>query len=261
SDLLLLSSSYQDGICYVETMNLDGETNQKVKCCMECTLCFDDAVKFDKFKATIRCEDPNPSIYSFVGNLELGDEGETSTYPVSPSQILLCDSKLRNTEFVYGVVIFTGRDMKVARNSVTSQAKRSRIDRRMDKVIYVQFFTMLLICLITSIGSAIYTNQEQLPRESWYLFIRMIIKDESFDPDRLVLSWTLQFLRALVLYGYLIPVSLYVSIEAVKVIQGLMIYHDQYLFDKISEKSAEARTSNLNEELGQVEMVLSDKTG
>ncbi|GKD00283.1 probable phospholipid-transporting ATPase 4, partial [Tanacetum coccineum] len=84
SDLLLLSSSYEDGICYVDTMNLESETNLKIKCCMGCMLCFDDAVKYDNFKATIRCEDPSPNIYSFVGNLEVGDEDEASTYPISP---------------------------------------------------------------------------------------------------------------------------------------------------------------------------------
>ncbi|GKC76278.1 probable phospholipid-transporting ATPase 4 [Tanacetum coccineum] len=91
-----------------------------IKRCIECTLCFDETVVFNKFKATVRCEDPNPKIYSFVGNLELGDEGEASTYPISPSKILLRNSKLRNTEFINGVAIFIGRDTKVACNLMTS---------------------------------------------------------------------------------------------------------------------------------------------
>nr|GEZ40655.1 probable phospholipid-transporting ATPase 4 [Tanacetum cinerariifolium] len=61
------------------TVNLDGETNNKIKRCMECTLCVDETVEFNKFKAIIKYEDPNPSIYSFVGNLELGDEGEKAS--------------------------------------------------------------------------------------------------------------------------------------------------------------------------------------
>ncbi|GJR38903.1 probable phospholipid-transporting ATPase 4 [Tanacetum coccineum] len=85
--------------------------------------------------------------------------------------------------------------------------------------------------------------------------------DGSFDPDKALMSGFLQLLRALILYGYLIPISLYVSIEVVKFLQAMLINNDQHLFDDMSGKSVEARTSNLNEELGQVEMILTDKTG
>ncbi|KAK3037101.1 hypothetical protein RJ639_029943, partial [Escallonia herrerae] len=93
-----------------------------------------------------------------------------------------------------------------------------------------------------------------------------INKNEYFPSDLLLLSSSyedgfLQFVRALILYGYLIPISLYVSIELVKVLQAMLINKDLQMYDEISSKFVEARTSNLNEELGQVEMILSDKTG
>ncbi|KAJ0824495.1 putative P-type phospholipid transporter [Helianthus annuus] len=255
SDLLLLSSSYEDGVCYVETMNLDGETNLKIKRCLECTLPFDDEAKFDVFKAVVRCEDPNSSLYTFVGNLELGENiANEVSFPLSTSQFLLRDSKLQNTDYVYGVVVFTGGDTKVVRNSMKSPSKRSRVERKMDHVIYVLFFMLLLISLIASIGSVVYTDQW------WYLQL-MDDTDASFDPGNPLVSGFLQFLRALILYGYLIPISLYVSIEVVKFLQAMLINNDQHLFDETSGKKVEARTSNLNEELGQVEMILSDKTG
>lgn len=71
SDLLLLSSSYEDGVWYVETMNLDGETNLKGKRCLEVTLDLNEDAKFSELKATIRCEDPNPSLYNFVGEFRV----------------------------------------------------------------------------------------------------------------------------------------------------------------------------------------------
>ncbi|XP_071694162.1 probable phospholipid-transporting ATPase 4 [Rutidosis leptorrhynchoides] len=256
-DLLLLSSSYEDGVCYVETMNLDGETNLKIKRCLECTLCFDAESKFDMFKGTVRCEDPNSSLYTFVANLEFND----SSYSLSPSQLLLRDSKLQNTDYVYGVVVFTGRDTKVVRNSMKSPSKRSRIERKMDHVIYVLFFMLLLISLVSSIGSVKETDQEQTPKEWWWYLRLKDDTDGSFDPDNPLVSGFLQFLRALILYGYLIPISLYVSIEVVKFLQAMLINNDQHLFDELSGRSVEARTSNLNEELGQVELILTDKTG
>ncbi|KAL1833903.1 hypothetical protein ACET3Z_003554 [Daucus carota] len=268
SDLLLLSSSYEDGVCYVETMNLDGETNLKVKRCLEATLNLDEDSGLRTFSATIRCEDPNTNLYTFVGNLEF----EKDSSPLSPDQVLLRDSKLRNTDYIYGVVIFSGPDTKVVRNSTRSPSKRSRIERKMDHVIYVLFSILVLISLVTSIGSAIFTDHDMV--NAWYLRLKVEestdpsfdpkdkeSKDPSFDPTEPLVSCFYQFVRALILYGYLIPISLYVSIEIVKVLQAMLINKDLQMYDKLSCKSVEARTSNLNEELGQVEIILSDKTG
>lgn len=254
SDLLLLSSSYEDGICYVETMNLDGETNLKVKRSLESTLVLDEDSKFSDFKATIRCEDPNPNLYTFIGNFTF----EYQSYSLSPSQILLRDSKLRNTDYIYGVVIFSGPDTKVVKNSTRSPSKRSRIERKMDKVIYILFSMLVFISLVTAIGSSIVTKYKMV--NWWYLELNEEV-DSSFDPSSPLSSGFLQFVGALILYGYLIPISLYVSIEIVKVLQALLINRDLEMFDELTSKSVVARTSNLNEELGQVEMILSDKTG
>ncbi|KAH6800420.1 ATPase E1-E2 type family protein / haloacid dehalogenase-like hydrolase family protein [Perilla frutescens var. hirtella] len=254
SDLLLLSSSYEDGLCYVETMNLDGETNLKAKRSLESTLGLDEEAAFCKFKATIRCEDPNPSLYTFVGNLEI----ENGSFPLNPTQVLLRDSKLRNTEYVYGAVIFSGPDTKAIRNSTRSPSKRSRVERKMDYVIYLLFGMMVFISLVTAIGSALFTNSADI--KMWYLRLHDG-DDDLFNPKSPALSGFLQFVKALLLYGYLIPISLYVSIEVVKVLQAMMINNDIAMYDEATGKAVEARTSNLNEELGQVEMILSDKTG
>ncbi|WVZ19747.1 hypothetical protein V8G54_007069, partial [Vigna mungo] len=102
ADLLLLSSSYEDAVCYVETMNLDGETNLKLKQGL------DEDFKICDFRAVIKCEDPNANLYSFVGSMEF----EEQKYPLSAQQLLLRDSKLRNTDYVFGAVVFTGHDTK-----------------------------------------------------------------------------------------------------------------------------------------------------
>ncbi|KAH7569588.1 hypothetical protein JRO89_XS06G0199500 [Xanthoceras sorbifolium] len=253
SDLLLISSSYEDGVCYVETMNLDGETNLKIKRCLEATPGMNEDEEFGRFKAIIRCEDPNPSLYTFVGNLDF----ENQSYPLCPAQILLRDSKLRNTDCIYGVVIFTGQDTKAVRNSTMSPSKRSRIERKMDHVIYLLFSMLVLISLVSSIGSALVLKYNMA--EWWYL--RLQNDDQFFSLSKPVLSFIVQFVRALILYGYLIPISLYVSIEVVKVLQAMLINKDIEMYDEATGKSVEARTSNLNEELGQVEIILSDKTG
>ncbi|CAN6201311.1 unnamed protein product [Urochloa humidicola] len=253
ADLLLLSSSYEDGICYVETMNLDGETNLKVKRSLEATLPLEEDETFKDFQAVIRCEDPNPSLYTFTGNFEY----ERQVYALDPFQILLRDSKLRNTSFIYGVVIFTGHDSKVMQNSTESPSKRSRIERKMDLIIYILFTVLVLISLISSIGFAVRIKLD-LPHW-WYLQPQNSNKLD--DPSRTALSGIFHLITALILYGYLIPISLYVSIELVKVLQAHFINQDIHMFDEDTGNTAQARTSNLNEELGQVHTVLSDKTG
>ncbi|CAK8535942.1 unnamed protein product [Lathyrus sativus] len=253
ADLLLLSSSYEDGICYVETMNLDGETNLKVKRSLEATLSLDNDGAFKDFSGTIRCEDPNPNLYTFVGNFEY----ERQVYPLDPGHILLRDSKLRNTDYVYGVVIFTGHDSKVMQNSTKSPSKRSTIEKKMDYIIYTLFTVLILISFISSIGFVAKTKYQAT--EWWY--IRPDDIEYQYDPAKIGLAGMSHLITALILYGYLIPISLYVSIEIVKVLQATFINQDLQMYDEETGTPAEARTSNLNEELGQVDTILSDKTG
>lgn len=253
ADLLLLSSNFEDGICYVETMNLDGETNLKVKRCLETTLPLDEDNEFKNFRATVKCEDPNPNLYTFVGNFEF----ERQVYPLGPDQVLLRDSKLRNTQYIYGVVIFSGHDSKVMQNSTESPSKRSSIEQRMDKIIYFLFSILILISLISSIGFAI---QLKFNMPNWW-YLRPDYTTNAYNPSNPGLSGFYHLVTALMLYGYLIPISLYVSIEVVKILQASFINQDIHMYDGETGTPAQARTSNLNEELGQVDTILSDKTG
>ncbi|XP_020678143.1 putative phospholipid-transporting ATPase 9 isoform X1 [Dendrobium catenatum] len=257
TDLILLSSNYEEAICYVETMNLDGETNLKMKQALEVTSNLHDDSSFQNFKAIIKCEDPNANLYTFVGSMEYQDQ----PYPLSPQQILLRDSKLRNTDYIYGVVIFTGHDTKVMQNATDPPSKRSKIERKMDKLIYLLLFFLVVIATIGSIIFGIKTHEDlnNGKMKRWYL--RPDDTKVFYDPKRAPLAAILHFLTALMLYSYFIPISLYVSIEIVKVLQTIFINQDIEMYHEESDKPAHARTSNLTEELGQVDTILSDKTG
>ncbi|XP_077221326.1 putative phospholipid-transporting ATPase 9 [Tasmannia lanceolata] len=257
ADLLLLSSSYEDAICYVETMNLDGETNLKLKQALESTSNLHDDTSFQNFNALVKCEDPNANLYTFVGSMDFEEQQD----PLTPQQLLLRDSKLRNTDYIYGAVIFTGHDTKVLQNSTDPPSKRSKVERRMDKIIYLLFGIVVLMSSVGSIFFGIATrddlHNDRMKR--WYL--RPDHSTVFFDPKRAPLAALLHFLTGLMLYSYLIPISLYVSIEIVKVLQSIFINQDVHMYFEEADKPARARTSNLNEELGQVHTILSDKTG
>ncbi|PPS09577.1 hypothetical protein GOBAR_AA11069 [Gossypium barbadense] len=96
-------------------------------------------------------------------------------------------------------------------------------------------------------------------KRRWYL--RPDNAEIFFDPERAPVAAIYHFLTALLLYSYFIPISLYVSIEIVKVLQSIFINQDSHMYYEEADKPAHARTSNLNEELGQVDTILSDKTG
>ncbi|KAJ0683293.1 putative P-type phospholipid transporter [Helianthus annuus] len=257
ADLLLLSSSYEDAICYVETMNLDGETNLKLKQSLDATSSINEDSKFNNFKATVKCEDPNASLYTFVGTMNFQEQ----RYALSPQQLLLRDSKLRNTDYIYGAVIFTGHDTKVIQNSTDPPSKRSKIEKRMDNIIYFLFFVLFLMAFLGSIYFGVVTKDDLdgSRMKRWYL--RPDDSEIYFDPDQAPLAAIFHFLTAVMLYSYLIPISLYVSIEIVKVLQTIFINKDVHMYDEESDKPAHARTSNLTEELGQIDTILSDKTG
>ncbi|KAF6176424.1 hypothetical protein GIB67_005322 [Kingdonia uniflora] len=213
--------------------------------------------KKQDFKALVKCEDPNANLYTFVGNMEF----EEQQYSLTPQQLLLRDSKLRNTDYIYGVVIFTGNDTKVIQNSMDPPSKRSKVEKKMDRVIYLLFFIMFLLAFVGSIIFGIATRKDLKDgrMKRWYL--RPDDIDIYFSPKRAPAAAFFHFLTAIMLYNYLIPISLYISIEIVKVLQSSFINQDLKMYYEEADKPARARTSNLNEELGQVDTILSDKTG
>ena len=253
ADLLMLSSSYPDGVCYVETMNLDGETNLKLKKSLEHTLELDEEFEFVNFQAWVQCEIPNARLYTFIGKMKYAD----NVIHIGPQQILLRDSKLRNTHYIFGVVIFTGDETKVMQNATKAPSKRSTIEKKMDYVIYFLFGLLLCIAILGSVAFATYTKN--LTPKMWYL--QADSTTSSYNPKKPLSVGCLHFVTSLITYGYLIPISLYVSIEIVKVLQAQFINNDLALYHEENNKPANARTSNLNEELGQVDTILSDKTG
>ncbi|KAE9614624.1 putative phospholipid-translocating ATPase [Lupinus albus] len=254
ADLLFLASTNADGVCYIETANLDGETNLKIRKALEKTWDYLTPEKASEFKGEIECEQPNNSLYTFTGNLIL----EKQTLPLSPNQILLRGCSLRNTEYVVGVVIFTGHETKVMMNTMNVPSKRSTLERKLDKLILTLFATLFMMCFIGAIGSAIFVNKK-------YFYLHLDSSEEGsaqFNPRNRFFVFILTMFTLITLYSTIIPISLYVSIEMIKFIQSTQfINKDLSMYHSETNTPALARTSNLNEELGQVEYIFSDKTG
>ncbi|MEW5317788.1 MAG: hypothetical protein WDW38_009057 [Sanguina aurantia] len=232
ADLVFLSSDTPEGTCYIETMNLDGETNLKIK--------------------------RAPDVTKDFGAQTLCLVSGQVTVPLDPTSILLRGCSLRNTEKIYGLVVYAGQDTKVFMNSTAAPSKRSTIEKTIDRIIIFMFCLLFSYCLISSVYDAWWTKSAYSAH--WYM--RPDQHDVSADVSNPAQTGLVSFIIHIILYGYLIPISLYVSVEIVKSTQAMVfIAADREMYDEESDTPALARTSNLNEELGMVNTVLTDKTG
>uniref|UniRef100_A0A8C2P143 Phospholipid-transporting ATPase n=1 Tax=Capra hircus TaxID=9925 RepID=A0A8C2P143_CAPHI len=244
ADMVLISSSEPQATCFVATSNLDGETNLKIRQALSETATMKTEKQLSSLSGKIKCEEPNFHFNSFMGTLYLKEKSPIS---IGPDQVLLRGTQLKNTEWILGVVVYTGFETKFMQNAVKSPLKRSKVEKVTNMQILVLFLLLLVMSLVSCVG-AIYWK-DRYRAEPWYLGKKDY---HSFGFDLLVF---------IILYHNLIPISLLVTLEIVKYIQALFINWDEDMHFKGNNVYAMARTSNLNEELGQVEYLFSDKTG
>ncbi|KAI8466535.1 MAG: hypothetical protein J3K34DRAFT_524465 [Monoraphidium minutum] len=334
ADMVLLASSDPEGLCYVETANLDGETNLKAKHCHPATAAYDCAEAFSRAGYfTVEAEAPNPRLYAFDGAISRWDMpptalglaargpaaarglraangrpggpgaggarrpgsparpgmggggggggrggadnaqplgfdggggdvwgqqvGLVSRDPLDAHNLMLRGSKLRKTDWVIGAVVFTGPDTKVVRNMLPAPRKVTRLERSMNGVVV---WTLAFLGVL-SVALAI-TNQAwesiHRPAVDWYL----TYGNEWPELAPGVAGFLVQVVRFVILMAQAVPISLYVTLETVKVAQCKLLYdRDRAMYWAAEDVPFTSRTTTLNEELGQVEYVLSDKTG
>lgn len=155
-DLILLNSDLPNGVCYVETKNLDGETNLKHKKANEKTveLCKSNEDAINNFTDTvIECEKENEFIYKFNGQLRMRND---EVIGLGEEQILLRGSSLRNTGYVWGIAVYTGHDSKVMMNSARGVQKKSKLDIAMNRYILMAMGIQLLMCITATVFSAVW---------------------------------------------------------------------------------------------------------
>jgi len=251
ADLILIGSSLESGICYIQTANLDGETNLKVRQALEQTTKIKTQKQLSEWDFTIECEQPNKDLYNFDGRLFVDQNKKTTALSLSNAQILLRGCVLKNTDWVHGIVVFTGNDTKLRQNARDPPSKRSTLEKQMNTGLLSLFLFMFALCIFCAILGSFFTTSKE-----WYLETSA----PSTSKDRL---WNLIWLSMsyAIVYSYMIPISLYVSMEVVKLAQTFLLDNDINMYYEPTDTPAKSKTSNLNEELGQIDFIFSDKTG
>ncbi|XP_067160198.1 phospholipid-transporting ATPase IG isoform X4 [Apteryx mantelli] len=255
-DLIFLASSSVDGTCYVTTASLDGESNFKTHYAVRDTtvLCTDEAI--DSLTATIECEQPQPDLYKFVGRIIIyRSNQEPVARSLGPENLLLKGATLKNTKKIYGVAVYTGMETKMALNYQGKSQKRSAVEKS------INAFLIVYLCILLSKATVCTTlkyvwQSNPFNDEPWY--------NEKTKKERetfKVLRMFTDFLSFMVLFNFIIPVSMYVTVEMQKFLGSFFISWDKEMYDEEIKEGALVNTSDLNEELGQVEYVFTDKTG
>ncbi|CAD8093418.1 unnamed protein product [Paramecium sonneborni] len=299
-DILLLKSVQKTGECYIETKNLDGETNLKLKKVPQ-QLLQQRAEILDKL--IVEYDVPNNQLYKFSGTCYLTDEKnreneifsffnqkecvydkitllqssknkeqqinllisqgktldeeitkiQTTKVALDNTNIVLRGSVLKNTNHIFGLAIYTGHDTKIMKNSIKVKYKQSSIEKQLGKRIIFIFLLQIGICLFSSLYYSIWykVNFEQLN----YLDIN---RNDHID-HAFIYNLFVRFGNWILMFGNLVPISLLVTLETVKFCQAFLIQSDENMI--LNNKKCSVQSSNLNEELGQIKYILSDKTG
>jgi phospholipid-translocating ATPase len=243
ADIVLLHAEGANDVAYIETMALDGETNLKSKVTTTslAKACATES-KMAECRAHFVLEDPNPNLYSFEGRVMV--DGQTS--PLTNTEIIYRGSVLRNTREAIGMVIYTGEECKIRMNANKNpRTKAPHLQFVLNRIVMIVVAFVLTLALFNTIAYQFWKGKVE--NHSWYLAeaqVRFIQLIASF----------------FIMFSTMIPLSLYVSMEIIKLAQ-MFLLNDIDMYDEKSNTPLEARTSTINEELGQVTHIFSDKTG
>eukprot|EP00850_Spirogloea_muscicola_P020622 SM000222S06963 [mRNA] locus=s222:11950:18877:- [translate_table: standard] len=268
-DMLLLSSSAPGGLCYIETGNLDGESTLKSRRALPQTQrLVEEGDQAALAAATVVCEPPHRNIYEFLAYLELpaeaaapagAEQGAGSAgaapqrLPVGPGNMILRGAEVRNTASVVAVAVYTGPDTKVVLNSSGAQSKRSRLEVLMNREIVVLACLLGVLCFIGALGMGLWLDRHDVHTLPYY--------GAAHSYHGKLGEAVLNFFSVLIVCQIMVPISLYISLELMRLGQAFFMSHDRHMVDGATGRGLQVRALNINEDLGQVRYVFSDKTG
>ncbi|KAF8221432.1 phospholipid-translocating P-type ATPase [Tricholoma matsutake] len=255
ADIVVLSTSDADGMCYLETKNLDGETNLKPRRSVKATSTIMSEEDIQRSSFCLDSEPPHQNLYLYHGVLRYNDTttGEQKQEPVTINELLLRGCAIRNTNWVIGLVLFTGADTKIMLNSGDTPSKQSKIEKETNYNVIVNFLALTLLCIVSAIFYGVYDGQTGTSADFFEI---------GADPTTSVITNAIiTFVSCLIAFQNMVPISLYISIEIVKTIQAYFISQDVEMYYETYDKPCVPKTWNISDDLGQIEYVFSDKTG
>jgi len=262
--MIILKSSDPKGVCYVETKNLDGETNMKMKTThkdLKAALINDKDVT--DLSGEITCERPNNAIYKFEGTMKI--PSVSNQLSIGPENLLLRGSSVRNTDYVYGVVVFAGHETKVMMNSQSAKYKFSSLDGQTNTAILLILLTQLILSTCAGIIGAQWLKNANLKAmddpnlvdtcdgaveedkingwcfhsEDYYLDLNIgysivdgVLTKTEGTSSELTNPMIKKLGTWILIFTNLVPISLLVSKEMVALFQGNFMSYDVDMYDQ-----------------------------
>lgn len=278
ADILQLSSSNDDGGAFMQTSNQDGEKALKPRYSVVETFAAIGMIKKDmqitkgmrKISTSLNenvnntlpmsqrvnayIEEPSISLYHFEGYIKFIEEEveQKNPIPIDVKNFLFKGARVKNTDWLLGLTQYTGRNTKMQLNSGEARIKYSTLSRKQDKVIAIQFVFQLVQSSFGFFGREMVNAHTGGNYQKWIDEHQPALKESA---DSL-----LNFLKYAVILQFIIPISLVVSMEIVKFGQIILMSWSLSLKSK-SGRFCKVNTVTINEELGQIEYIQSDKTG
>ncbi|KAI2634801.1 phospholipid-translocating P-type ATPase [Hypomontagnella submonticulosa] len=256
ADVIVLATSDADGACYVETKNLDGETNLKVRQALRCGRTLKHARDCERAQFRIESEPPQANLYKYNGAIKweqmMPHGPREMSEPITIDNMLLRGCNLRNTEWVLGVVMFTGHDTKIMMNAGVTPSKRARIARELNFQVVCNFGILGVLCLICGIVNGVSWSKSDAST-AWF--------DYGSVGGGASMTGFITFWAALIVFQNFVPISLYISLEIVRTLQAIFIYSDVEMYYEKIDYPCVPKSWNISDDLGQIEYIFSDKTG
>ena len=267
ADMILIDSCFSEGTCYVETSSLDGEKTLKLKISNKYTQGFiSNDIKNNKniekliqngnyyFGGYVKINSPNSDLNYINGTFhaifQKNGKQINQEIALSTNEFLLKGSVLRNTSWIIGIVIYTGMNNKIILNSKKPRLKMSKVEKKLNYYLVFIFIFLMACCIICSIYHHFFYYKHQKFYDN-FIFMDGDPNTESF----------IIFFTYFLLLNTMIPISLIVSTEIIKMIQGIYISWDIFLYSKWRHCFCSAKSISIIEELGNVNFIFSDKTG
>ncbi|VAH76161.1 unnamed protein product [Triticum turgidum subsp. durum] len=256
ADMVLLATSDPTGLAHVQTVNLDGEINLKTRYAKQET-----QLRFSHdghVAGMLHCERPNRNIYGFQANLEI----DGKRVSLGPSNIVLRGCELKNTTWAIGVVVYAGKETKVMLNNSGPPSKRSLLETQLNRETVILSIMLIGMCITASVLAGIWLLNHQRELEFTQFFREKdYTTGKNYNYYGIGMQIFVTFLMAVIVYQVIIPISLYISMELVRLGQAYFMGADNDLYDESSRSRFQCRALNINEDLGQIKYVFSDKTG